>query len=154
MKWAETGLEVHFCLFADWNEFRDGKIDRSVLIQRMDQISTELRTQLETGSRSPDKKTRTFCRKLLKIYPALWNFSRIPEVEPTNNFAERTVRGAVIWRKCSYGHHSQLGERFVERMLSVVSTLKLRSQNVLDYLYESIKSYRQNQISLQMTNQL
>ena len=151
---GETGLEVHSCLFSDWNEFRDGKIDRSVLIQRMDQISTELRTQLETGSRSPDKKTRTFCRKLLKIYPALWNFSRIPGVEPTNNFAERTVRGAVIWRKCSYGHHSQLGERFVERMLSVVSTLKLRSQNVLDYLYESIKSYRQNQICLQMTNQL
>ena len=151
---GETGLEVHSCLFSDWNEFRDGKIDRSVLIQRMDQISTELRTQLETGSRSPDKKTRTFCRKLLKIYPALWNFSRIPEVEPTNNFAERTVRGAVIWRKCSYGHHSQLGERFVERMLSVVTTLKLRNQNVLDYLYESVKSYRQNQICLQMTNQL
>jgi hypothetical protein len=39
-------------------------------------------------------------------------------------------------------------------MLSVVTTLKLRSQNVLDYLYESVKSYRQNQISLQMTNQL
>ncbi|MEI7923261.1 MAG: transposase, partial [Planctomycetota bacterium] len=151
---GETGLEVHSCLFSDWNEFRDGKIDRSVLIQRMDQISTELRTQLETGSRSPDKKTRTFCRKLLKIYPALWNFSRIPGVEPTNNFAERTVLGAVIWRKCSYGHHSQLGERFVERMLSVVTTLKLRNQNVLDYLYESIKSYRQNQICLQMTNQL
>ena len=151
---GETGLEVHSCLFSDWNEFRDGKIDRSVLIQRMDQISTELRTQLETGSRSPDKKTRTFCRKLLKIYPALWNFSRIPGVEPTNNFAERTVRGAVIWRKCSYGHQSQLGGRFVERMLSVVTTLKLRSQNVLDYLYESVKSYRQNQISLQMTNQL
>jgi len=144
---GETGLEVHSCLFADWNEFKDGKIDRSVLIQRMDRIATELRMKLETGCRSPDKKTRTFCRKLLKIYPALWNFSRIPEVEPTNNFAERTIRDAVIWHKGSYGHHSQLGRQFVERMLSVVTTLKLRSQNVLDYLYESIKPYRLTQIS-------
>ena len=75
-------------------------------------------------------------------------------MEPTNNFAERTDLGAVIWRKCSYGHHSPLGGRFVERMLSVVTKLKLRGQNVLDYLYESIKSYRLNEISLHMTNQL
>lgn len=148
-KIGETGLEVHSCVFADWNEFREGKIDRSVLKKRIDLIASEFQRELKSGSESSDKKTRTFCRKLLSVYPALWKFSRTSGVEPTNNYAERTVRGAVIWRKCSYGHQSLLGGQFVERLLSVVTTLKLRNQNVLEYLYESIKSYRQIQFNRQ-----
>ena len=147
---GKAGLEVHSCLFADWDEFKAGKIDRSVLIKRIDLIASEFNQELKKGCESSDKKVRAFCKKLLSIYPALWNFSRVLGVEPTNNYAERTVRGAVIWRKCSYGHQSKQGRRFAERMLSVVTTLKLRNQDVLNFLDESIKSYRQIQSNMQI----
>ena len=51
-------------------------------------------------------------------------------MEPTNNHAERTLRLAVIWRKISFGNHSEAGCRFTERILTVVQTLRLQKRNV------------------------
>ena len=42
-------------------------------------------------------------------------------VEPTNNHAERGLRGAVIYRKLSLGSQSDQGERTIERLLSASS---------------------------------
>jgi transposase len=42
-------------------------------------------------------------RNLLKLWPALWTFAGRGGVEPTNNHAERALRGAVIYRKLSLG---------------------------------------------------
>ena len=74
------------------------------------------------------------CRNMLAVYPALWTFARVAGVEPTNNHAERTLRRAVMWRKVSLGNHSEAGCRFVERILTVVQTLRMQQRPVLDYL--------------------
>jgi len=140
---GELGLEIHSCLFADWEEFKNGKIARAVLTSRIDKLASELKPELEQGCRSPDKKVRNFCRRLLSVYPAMWHFSRHEGVEPTNNYAERTLRRSVLWRKSSYGHQSKMGGYFVERMLSVTTTFKLKKQDVLAFLFSSIQSYRQ-----------
>jgi len=55
-------------------------------------------------------------------------------VEPTNNTAERAIRPGVQWRKGSFGTQSEAGSRFVESMLTVVTTLKQQKHNVLAYL--------------------
>ena len=55
-------------------------------------------------------------------------------VEPTNNAAERAVRPGVLWRKGSFGTQSAAGSRFVERLMTVVATLKQQRRNVLEYL--------------------
>ena len=57
-----------------------------------------------------------------------------PGVEPTNNAAERALRHAVIWRRISGGTDSEVGSRFVERMLSVVATCRQQRRDVLEYL--------------------
>jgi transposase len=62
----------------------------------------------------------------LALYPALWLFTALEGVEPTNNHAERILRLGVLWRKNSFGCHSPEGCRFVERMLTVVQTLRLQ----------------------------
>ena len=43
--------------------------------------------------------------ELLRVSPALSIFSTSPSVEPTNNAAERGLRGAVIYRKLSLGQY-------------------------------------------------
>jgi transposase len=44
------------------------------------------------------------------------------------------VRTGVIARKLSFGTESPVGSRFVERMLTVTTTLKQQNRNVLDYM--------------------
>src|SRR5271157_3802070 len=83
------------------------------------------KTSLEQGCSCADSKAATFCANLLALYPALWLFASIEGVEPTNNHVERILRLGVLWRKNSFGCHSAAGCRFVERMLTVVQTLRL-----------------------------
>jgi hypothetical protein len=68
------------------------------------------------------------------VEEALWAFVRMKGVEPTNNAAERALRRAVLWRKKSFGTQSVVGSRFVERILTVVTTLRQQGRGVLDYL--------------------
>ena len=74
---------------------------------------------------------------ILKLRPALWTFVRAENVEPTNNTAERTIRHAVLYRKGCFGTQSEAGSRFVERILTVVATLRQQKRNVMDYLTEA-----------------
>ena len=130
------------CLFADWSEFRRGELDRAGLQARIDRIARELQGVLEQGCRCADSKAATFCANLLALYPALWLFTTMEGVEPTNNHAERILRSGVLWRKNAFGCHSAEGCRFVERMLTVVQTLRLQNRPVLDYLYRAIVAHR------------
>ncbi len=97
---------------------------------------------MEEGCGCADKKAATFCANLLALYPALWLFAAIDGVEPTNNHAERILRSGVLWRKNAFGCHSAAGCRFVERMLTVVQTLRLQRRPVLNYLYRAIQAHR------------
>jgi transposase len=75
-------------------------------------------------------------KNLLKLWPALWTFVSVPGVEPTNNHAERGLRGAVILRKLSLGTQSESGERAIERLLSVSVTCRLQGRSLFAYLSE------------------
>jgi hypothetical protein len=55
-------------------------------------------------------------------------FSAADGVEPTNNHAERGLRGAVINRKLSLGSQSEQGERTIERLLSASVTCRLQGR--------------------------
>ena len=79
-------------------------------------------------------KAAGLCRALLKLEPALWTFTTVPGVEPTNNAAERPLRRAVLWRRRSFGTQSAAGSQFVDRVLTALTTLRQQERDVLDYL--------------------
>jgi transposase len=139
---GREGLEVVECLFADWWAFRRGELDRPGLQARLDPVARELQGILEQGCSCADSKAATFCANVLALYPALWLFTTIEGVEPTNNHAERILRLGVLWRKNAFGCQSSAGCRYVERMLTVVQTLRLQKRPVLDYLYRAIVAHR------------
>ncbi len=74
------------------------------------------------------------CEDMLKHQPAFWTFLDQPGVEPTNNHAERELRGFVLWRKKSFGSQSERGTRFAERVMSVVHSLRKQNRHVLSFL--------------------
>jgi transposase len=132
-------------LFESWHEFKAGRLDRAQLRERMQPVRERLQRALERGRDSPDKKAARFCRRLLKVYPALWTFVEVAGVEPTNNLAERMGRPAVLWRKCSFGNQSQAGCHFSEVILTTVQTLRMQGKPVLDYLTAAVTAARAGQ---------
>jgi transposase len=139
---GQAGLEAVRRLFAAWRDFRTGVLDRPGLQAALEPVGQDLHAALEAGCSCANKKAVKFCRNLLGLYPALWTFARVEGVEPTNNRAERTLRPAVLWRKISFGNHSEGGCRFVERILTTVQTLRLQHRPVLDYLREAVAAHR------------
>jgi transposase len=68
--------------------------------------------------------TRRTWQNIIKVERALWTFVDQEGLEPTNNTAERALRRGMIWRRRSFGTQSENGSRFVERILTVVMTLR------------------------------
>ena len=60
---------------------------------RSDPDSVAATTRGRLAQRQRNRWHRPFANNLLKIWPALWTFTRIDGVEPTNNPAERVLRG-------------------------------------------------------------
>ena len=127
-------LESSDQLFHRWHQVRDGMLARSALQKEVGVLRSTVKEQLQRGIQCACKKTAGTCRKLLKQESFLWTFVWVAGIEPTNNNAERVLRHAVLWRKSSGGTDSELGSRFVERMLSVVATCRQQHRNVLEVL--------------------
>ncbi len=86
------------------------------------------------GRRSGGPKTAGTGPDIVKRRAALWMFVQVAGVEPTHNAAERSIRPGVLWRTGSGGTQSAEGSRFVDSMMTVVTTLKQQQRNVLEYL--------------------
>ena len=80
----------------------------------------------------------TFARTLEREMASLWTFVVEQGVEPTNNRAERALRFAVLWRKISQGSYNAKGDRWVERILSLRETCRLRGIPTFPVLVEAV----------------
>jgi transposase len=139
---GKEGLAIGSAVFEMWGEFRDQRIGRSMLQKQIKPVRKRMNKLLKRGRRCRLKRTAGFCAELLRLEPALWTFAQVPGIEPTNNHAERMLRPAVMWRKQSLGSHSIAGCRFVERMMTVLQTTKLRGRSVIDYLQQAVYALR------------
>lgn len=72
-----------------------------------------------------------FVKNLLKDIDCLFEFVKNPDVDGTNNAAERALRPSVVARKVSGGSRSSRGASIYERLMSVVQTFKLKGWNFL-----------------------
>jgi transposase len=140
---GEQGLLLTGRVFAAWRAHQHDHHDPHQLKADIEPIQTELRALLENaGRKSPrTRHHRRFANNLLKVWPALWTFTTHPGVEPTNNPAERALRGPVIHRKLSHGTRSDDGERFAERVLSAAATCRLQDRSLFAYLRELITAH-------------
>lgn len=140
---GEHGLELTGRVFAAWRTYQHEHHDRSRLQGDIAPIQSDLRALLEDAGRK-SKRTRLhrrFATNLLKVWPALWTFTTHPGVQPTNNPAERALRGPVIHRKLSHGTRSDDGERFAERALSAAATCRQQKRSLFDYLTELLTAH-------------
>jgi transposase len=138
--WAGPLLDQTATLFTHWHAFRAGQIDRAGLQTALQPIQQAMWEALTAGQQQPNG-IASFCNDLVPRWAALWTFSQIPGVEPTNNAAERAVRPAVLWRKGCFGTQSAVGSTFVARMLTVIATAKQHGRNLLDLLTRAVRAH-------------
>ena len=134
---AEIGeglLEQVKELFQAWHELKAGNLSWEAFQQAMQPVCARVKELVEKGAACDQEKTRRTCGNLLKHEVSLWTFVREEGVEPTNNDAERPLRRAVLWRRKSFGTQSESGSQFVERILTVVTSLRQQGRDVLEYL--------------------
>ena len=121
-------------LFTIWHRYRDGTLTWAQCQRQMKPVKAAVGKLLRAGVKADHARTRKTCQQLRDWEEALWTFVRVPGLEPTNNQAERSLRRAVLWRKRSFGTQSERGSRFVERILTVITTLRQQGRDVLDFL--------------------
>jgi transposase len=134
---GQAGLAVCDELFWAWEIFQHTG-DRQELRRRVRLLQRQLKPVLRehAGKKVRYRQSRRFARNLLKVWPALWTFAATPGVQPTNNHAERCLRGAVIYRKLSLGSQSTAGEKRIARLLSAHTTCRLQARSLHDYLID------------------
>jgi len=94
-------------------------------------------THHEESNNDAGKLSRALIREMI----TLWVFLEEQGVEPTNNHAERALRAGVLWRKRSKGTQSDKGDRWVERILSLKQTCRMRFIPTFPILVEAIDSF-------------
>lgn len=134
---SHTGM-----LFGLWYEVRDGTRSRRWLRRHLKWLRPEVRSLLEQGAGCACAATAGACARILEVEEALWTFTRVEGLEPTNNAAERALRPAVLRRKRSFGNHSEAGCQYVSRLLSVVQTLRRQGRSALNYLQAALEAQR------------
>ena len=128
------GQRIVKAVFREWYRFRDGEITRRGLRRRLAPIRLRLKWLLRRHVNNPLQEARATAKDLIEYGSALWTFSRVEGIEPTNNAAEPALRKAVLWRKNSFGSASRTGSLFVERMLTVCESLRAQGRSILDFL--------------------
>ena len=138
---GEHGLRICDEVFWAWEIFQHTG-ERAELKRRIRALQRDLKPILRehAGTKARYRQGRRFARNPLKIWPALWTFAAHPGVQPTNNHAERALRGAVIYRKLSLGSQSEHGERRIARLLSAHTTCRLQHRSLHAYLIDLLRA--------------
>lgn len=123
-----------------WHDYKDKKYTRKDFRERGLIIKEKLDKELRIRELPEPENQR-----LLDGIGAQHDNGRVllflerPEIEPTNNRAERGLRGAVIARKVSHCSKNERGAGIYEKMKSITATIALRGVDVAKGLADLIK---------------
>ncbi len=72
-----------------------------------------------------------------------FRFITTPNVEPTNNLAEQAIRFVAIHRRMTQGTRGAIGQRWCERIWTVVTTCAQQGRSVFEFLVKAVQAHFQ-----------
>lgn len=96
---------------------------------------------LATGRRSTASGATDMVDRLKKYGAEYFLFIEDPMVEPTNNLAEREARHCVIDRRITQGTRGAAGQRWCERIWTVLATCARQNRDAFAFIAESVRAY-------------
>jgi transposase len=90
----------------------------------------------------PDSQhCQAMAKRLRKHGAAYFTFITTPGIEPTNNLAEQAIRFVVIDRHITQGTRREGGNRWSERIWTVIATCAAQGLSVYEFLSTSIRTF-------------
>jgi transposase len=98
---------------------------------------------LQAGLRDvpPTRRSENMAKRFRKHGAAYFTFVTTPGVEPTNNLAEQAIRFVVIDRHITQGTRSEDGNRWCERIWTVIATCTMQGKSVFHFLREAVDAW-------------
>ena len=148
--WLERIASIYRLNKARLSHYRPGLEQQDEAFAATQQtLQTELKRLFATAERELAVLGETApeagpLRSLLNHRDGLSVFLQRPDVPMDNNIVERTLRGAVIARRLSFGSDSHNGARCTAMMYTAVETLALNGIDVRRWLQEWLKACAAN----------
>jgi len=117
---------------------RRAELGEEVFRRKMTRLKEKF---LATGRRSQASGARDMVTRLKDFGEEYFLFLDDPQIEPTNNLAEREVRHCVIDRRITQGTRGLSGQRWCERIWTVMATCTRQKRDAFAFIAESIRTY-------------
>ena len=88
-----------------------------------------------------DQARRNLAKRFETHGESYFRFVTTPGVEPTNNLAEQAIRFVVIDRLITQGTRSEAGNRWCERIWTVIATCARQGRSVFSYLEAAVGAW-------------
>lgn len=72
---------------------------------------------------------------------SFFRFITDPDIDPTNNVAEQAIRFVAIQRRMTQGTRGEAGQRWCERIWTVVATCTQQGRSVFEFLKTAVINY-------------
>lgn len=107
--------------------------------QRLEQIKKRFlakarRTQAGGGAANLAERFRTYGQEY-------FTFITCPQIEPTNNIAERALRFCVIDRRITQGTRGEKGQRWCERFWTIQATCRQQGRKICRFIQDAVTAY-------------
>lgn len=91
---------------------------------------------------APDRPGVRDLRRRFKLHAKeFFTFVTTPGVEPTNNLTEQAIRYVIIDRKVTQGTRGPAGQRWSERIWTVLSTCRLQRRSAFAFLEQAVHAF-------------
>jgi transposase len=122
------------------------------VIHRRERLSArEFQSQLEaaraevlrcgTEDVPATQHSRNLAKRFQEHGESYFRFITTPGVEPTNNLAEQAIRFVVIDRRITQGTRGTAGNRWCERIWTVIATCSQQGRSVWEYLEAAVAAW-------------
>jgi transposase len=117
-----------------------GQMAASAFRARLEAARDEV---LRAGTRDvPDSgHAQRMAKRLRRYGESYFTFVTTPGVEPTNNLAEQAIRFVVIDRHITQGTRGEAGQRWCERIWTVLATCVQQGRSVWHYLEAAVRAH-------------
>ena len=147
--WAEQLLDRSRKLFSAWHrreEMSDEGFHRSMIthrdrfleLVRNPPSAKEARNLAARFAIVQYAESQTNATGTYDLSDDYFRFMFAQDVEPTNNHSEQQIRHCVIDRRITQGTRGEAGQRYHERMWTMIATCKKQNRSVFSFLRESI----------------
>ena len=125
----QMAIQIH-------KDYKEGKATKEDLQKTKIELSEELAKLL--SNQIENHEAEKLRKRMNKHFNEIFTFLEHPEIEPTNNRAERQLRPNVIMRKITFGNRSPQGAKNHCTITSLSETAKLHGYSPFEIFYEVI----------------